>query len=64
MSDLDIAVESILDEVDEVESKKEQDAMDWAKSSSKNHKNKIPKPSLGETIALLREAIKLHTTQT
>ena len=63
MSDLDIAVESILDEVDEVESKKEQDAMDWAKSSSKNHKNKIPKPSLGETIALLREAIKLHTTQ-
>ena len=63
MSDLDIAVEKILDEDDDVESEKEQDAMDGVESSAKNPTNKIPEPSLGETIALLREAIKLHKTQ-
>ena len=62
MNGLDIAVENILDKDDDVESEKEQDAMDGAESSSKNPLNKIPKPSLGEAIALLREAIKLHTT--
>ena len=63
MSDLDIAVQKVLDEDDNVESKKEQDAMDGAISSAKNPTYKIPEPSLGEAIALLREAIKLHTTQ-
>ena len=63
MSGLDIAVEKILDEDDDVESEKEQDAMDGAESSAKNPTNKIPEPSLGEAIALLREAIKLHTAQ-
>ena len=63
MSDLDIAVENILDEDDDIESEKEQDAMDGAESSAKNPTNKIPEPSLGEAIALLREAIKLHTAQ-
>ena len=63
MSNLDIAVENILDEDDDVESEKEQDAMDGAESSAKNRTNKTPEPSLGEAIALLREAIKLHTTQ-
>ena len=63
MSDLDIAVEGILDEDDDVESEKEQDAMDGTESSAKNPANKIPEPSLGEAIALLREAIKLHTAQ-
>ena len=63
MSDLDIAVENILDEDDDVDLEKEQDAMDGAESSSKNPTNKIPVPFLGEAIALLREAIKLHTTQ-
>ena len=63
MSDLDIIMENILDEDEDVESEKEQDAMDGAESSSKNPPNKIPEPSLGETIALLGEALKLHTTQ-
>ena len=36
--------------------------MDGAESSAKNPANKIPEPSLGEAIALLREAIKLRTT--
>ena len=63
MSDLDIAVENILGEDGDVESEKEQDAMDGAESSSKNPTNKIPETSLGEAIALLIEAIKLHTTQ-
>ena len=63
MGDLDIAVESILDEDGDVESEKEQDAMDGAESSAKNPTNKIPEPSFGETIALLREAIKLYTAQ-
>ena len=63
MSDFDIAVENILDEDDNVESEKEQDAMDGAESSAKNPTNKIPEPSFGETIALLREAIKLYTAQ-
>ena len=63
MSHLDIAVENILDENDDVESEKERDAMGGTESSAKNPTNKIPEPSLGEAIALLREAIKLHTTQ-
>ena len=63
MSGLDIAVEKILDEDDDVESEKEQDAMDGAESSAKNPTNKTPEASLGEAIALLREAIKLHTAQ-
>ena len=53
----------ILDEDDDVESEKEHDAMDGAQSSAKNPTNKIPESALGEAIALLREAIKLHTTQ-
>ena len=63
MSDLSIAVENILDEDDDGESEKEQDAMDGAECSAKNPTNNIPGPSLGEAIALLREAIKLHTAQ-
>ena len=63
MSDLDIAVENILDEDDDVESEKEQDAMDGAEFSAKKPTNKIPEPSLGDAIALPREAIKLHTAQ-
>ena len=63
MSYLDIVVENILDENDNVESEKEQDAMDGAESSVKSRTNKTPEPSLGEAIALLREAIKLHATQ-
>ena len=63
MSDLDIAVEKILDEDDDVQLEKEQDVMDGAESSAKNPTNNIPEPSLGEAIALLREAIKLHATQ-
>ena len=63
MNDLDIAVKKILDEDDDVGSEKEQDAMDGAESSAKDPTYKFPEPSLGETIALLREAIKLHTTQ-
>ena len=58
MSDLNIAVENILDEDDDVESDedddvesdKEQDVMDGGESSSKNYTNKIPEPSLGEAI--------------
>ena len=63
MSDLDIAVEKLLDENDDVGLEKEQDAMDGAESSAKNLTYKIPEPSLGEAIALLREAIKLDATQ-
>ena len=63
MSDLDIALEKILDEDDNVKSEKEQDAMDEAESSDKNPTNKIPEPSLSKVIALLREALKLHTSQ-
>ena len=63
MSDLDTAVENILDEDEDGKLDKKQDAMDGAESSFKKSTNKIPKPSLGEAIALLREAIKLHTTQ-
>ena len=63
MSNLDIAVENILDEDDDAELEKEQDAMYGAESSAKNPTIKIPVPSLGEAIALLREAIKLHTSQ-
>ena len=62
MSDLDIALEKILDEDDDVGLQKEQDAVDGAESSAKNPTYKIPEPSLGEAIALLREAIKLHKT--
>ena len=36
MSDLDIATENILDEDDDVESEKEQDAMDGVESSANN----------------------------
>ena len=63
MSDLDIAVENILNEDDDVELEKKQDTMDGAESSAKNPTNEILEPSLGEAIALLRKAIKLHTTQ-
>ena len=62
-SDLDIVVENFLDEDDDFELEKEQDVMDGVESSAKNRTNKIPEPSLGEAIALLREAIKLHITQ-
>ena len=48
MSDLDIAVENILDEDDDVDQEKEQDSMDGTEFSSKNPINKIPEPSLGE----------------
>ena len=41
MSDLDIAVEKIVDQDDDIESQKEQDAMDGAESSAKNPANKI-----------------------
>ena len=47
MSDLDIAVKNILDEDNDLESEKEQDAMDGAELSTKNPANKIPEPSLG-----------------
>ena len=63
MSDLDIAVDKIVDEDDDVGSEKEQDAMDGAESSAKNPTYKIPEPYLGEAIALLREPIKLNATQ-
>ena len=52
-----------MDEDEDVELEKEHDAMDGAESSAKNPTYKIPEPSLGEAIVLLREAIKLHTTQ-
>ena len=52
-----------LDEDDDEESKKEQVAMDGDAFSTRNPTNKIPEPSLAEAIALLREAMKLHTTQ-
>ena len=58
-----MAVENILEEDDDVESEKEHDALGGAESSSKNSTNKIPKPSLGETIVLLGEASQRHTTQ-
>ena len=63
MSDLEFVVENILGEDDDVDIEKEQDTMDRTEFSVKNPANKIPEPSLGEAIALLREAIKLHTTQ-
>ena len=63
MSDLDIAVDKIIDEDDDVGSEREQDAMDGAESPAKNPTYKIPEPYLGEAIALLREAIKLNATQ-
>ena len=63
MSDLDIAVDKIVDEDDDVGSEKEQDAMDRAESPAKNPTYKIPEPYPGEAIALLREAIKLNATQ-
>ena len=63
MSEFDINLEKRLDEDDDVESEKERNAMEWPESSDKNPTYKIPEPSLGEAIALLREAIKLHTTQ-
>ena len=42
MSDLDIAVEKMLDEDDDVGSEKGQDAMDGTESSAKNPTYKIP----------------------
>ena len=63
MSDLEIAVDKIVDEDDDVGSEKEQDAMDRAESPAKNPTYKIPEPYPGEAIALLREAIKLNATQ-
>ena len=63
MSDLDIAVDKIVDEDDDVGSEKEQDAMDRAESPAKNPTHKIPEPYLGEAIALLSEAIKLNAKQ-
>ena len=57
MSDLDVAVEKMLDEDDDLGSEKEEDTMD------KNPTYKFLEPFLGEAIALLREGIKLHTTQ-
>ena len=58
MSDRGIAVEKFLDENDDVGSEKEQDAMIGAEPSAKNLSYRIPKFSLGEAIAVLREAIK------
>ena len=63
MSDLDIAVENILDEEDDAASEKEQDTIDGAQFSAKNPKYKIPKLSLGDTMAVLRATIKLHAAQ-
>ena len=63
MSDSDIADEKILDENKNDELEKEHDAMDGDEYSSKKPANKIREPSLGETIALPREVIKLHSTQ-
>ena len=59
MSDFDIALERILDEDVDVESEKEQDAMQGAESPT----YKTPEPSLGDAIALLRESVKLHITE-
>ena len=53
--------EKNLDEDDDVESEKEEDAMEGAESSAKNPANKFHEPSLGEAIALLREAIPAGT---
>ena len=50
-----------MDEDDDVESEKEEDAMEGAESSAKNPANKFHEPSLGEAIALLREAIPAGT---
>ena len=63
MSDLDIAVEKVLDEDDDVELENKQDAMDWDKSPANSPTNKIPGLTLGEVTALLREAVRLHATQ-
>ena len=62
MSDLDIALEKNLDEDDDAGLQKEQDAIDGDEASAKSPTNKIPESSLGEAIALLREAIKQHKT--
>ena len=63
MGDLDIAVQKNFDEDDNVGPEKEQDSIDGAESSAENPTYKIPEAPLGEAIALLREAIKLHTIQ-
>ena len=60
MNDLDVAVEKILNEDDDVGLEKEQDAMVVAESSAKYPRYKTPEPSVDETIAALRETIKLH----
>ena len=51
MSDLDIALEKILDEDDDAGLQKEQYAIDGPEASAKSPTNKIPEPSLGEAIA-------------
>ena len=63
MKDPHIAVKNYFDDDDDIEQEKEQDARERVESSAKNPTNKIPEPFLGDAIALLREAIKLHTTQ-
>ena len=63
MKDPHIAAKSFFDDDDDIELEKEQDARDRVESSAKNPTNKIPEPFLGDAIALLREAIKLRTTQ-
>ena len=53
----------ILNEGNDVELEREQDAMDGAEFSAKHPKYKISESSLGEAKTLLRETIKLHPTQ-
>lgn len=61
MSDFDIAVEKIWDHDNEVELENEQDAVHGPESSAKYPRYKIH--FLVEAIALLREAVNLHTVQ-
>lgn len=61
MSDFDIAVEKIWDHDNKVELENEQDTLHGPESSAKYHRYKIH--FLDEAIALLREAVNLHTVQ-
>lgn len=61
MSDFDIAVEKIWDHENKVELENEQDAVHGPESSAKYPRYKIH--FLDEAIALLREAVNLHTVQ-
>ena len=64
MSELDIAAEKNLDEDDDVGSKKEQDVMDGAESSAKHARYRIPGPSLGDAMAVLKRGHKTaHSTK-